>query len=77
MPSNTTSEEPGRWEQSVREAAQKAEDELRRVVTYLNDEVVPDIRRNSSRALFAAAAELEKLAKSMEDHAVGGGTPKP
>jgi hypothetical protein len=37
------------------------------VVTYLNDEVVPDIRRNGSQALRVAAAELQKLAQRMDD----------
>jgi hypothetical protein len=60
-------EEPKRWEQQLREAATRVEDDLRHVVTYINDEVVPDIRRNSSHALRAAAAELQKLAQRMDD----------
>ena len=55
------------WEQQLREAAARAEEELRHVVTYINDEVVPDIRRNGSHALRAAAAELQKLAQRMDD----------
>jgi hypothetical protein len=61
------------WEQQVRDAAARAEEDLRKVVTYLNDEVVPDIRRNSSSALRAAAAELHKLAERMDER----GAPKP
>ena len=60
-------EEPKRWEQQLREAATRVEDDLRHVVTYINDEVVPDIRRNSSHALRAAAAELQKLAQRIDD----------
>jgi hypothetical protein len=60
-------EEPRRWEQQVREAATRAEEDLRNVVTYINDEVVPDIRRNGSQALRAAAAELHKLAQRMDE----------
>jgi prophage antirepressor-like protein len=60
-------EEPKRWEQQLREAAARAEEEARRVVNYINDEVVPDIRRNGSQALRAAAAELQKLAQRMDD----------
>ena len=52
----------------MREAATRAEEELRRVVTYINDEVVPDIRRNGSQALRAASEELQKLAQRMDDH---------
>jgi hypothetical protein len=55
------------WEQQLREAGARAEEELRHVVTYINDEVVPDIRRNGSHALRAAAAELQKLAQRMDD----------
>lgn len=71
-------EEPKHWEQQLREAATRAEEEVRRVLTYINDEVVPDIRRNGSDALRSAAAELEKLAKRMDDRraeAAAGQTP--
>jgi hypothetical protein len=37
--------------------------------------VVPDVRRNGSDALRSAAAELQKLARKMDDHA--GRTPPP
>jgi hypothetical protein len=57
----------GRWEQQLREAALRVEEDLRKVVTYINDEVVPDIRRNGSDALRAAAAELQKLAQHMDE----------
>jgi hypothetical protein len=59
------------WEQQLRDAATRAEEEVRRVVTYINDEVVPDIRRNGSQALRAASAELQKLAQRMDDHKAG------
>jgi hypothetical protein len=45
------------------------ETDLRYVVNYVNDEVVPEVRRNGSEALRAAAVELHKLAQRMEDHA--------
>ena len=60
-------DDPRRWEQQVRDAAVRVEDDLRRVVTYINDQVVPDIRRNGSQALRAAAGELQKLAQRMDD----------
>jgi hypothetical protein len=63
-------EDPKRpWEQQLREAAAHLEDDLRRFAGYVNDEIVPDIRHNSSEALRAAAAELHKLAQRMDDHA--------
>jgi hypothetical protein len=68
-------DEPRPWEQQLREAAARAEEELRRVVTYINDEVVPDIRRNGSQALRAASAELQKLAQRMDDHRASAAPP--
>jgi hypothetical protein len=75
------------WEQRLHEAAATIEDELRRVITYLNDEVVPEVRQNSSDALHAAAAEMERLAQRLDDRAkrstesatprAGGGTTQP
>ncbi len=57
------------WEQRLHEAAATVEDELRRVITYINDEVVPEMRQNSAAALRAAAAEMERLAQRMDDRA--------
>ena len=65
------------WEQQLREAATRAEDEVRRVVTYINDEVVPDIRRNGSHALRAAASELQKLAQRMDEQQSAGPKDQP
>jgi hypothetical protein len=71
-----SSEDPKRpWEQRLHEAGSRVEDELRNIIKYINDEVVPDVRRNSSEALRAAAAELQKLARKMDDRA--GRTPPP
>ena len=68
-----------RWEQQIRDATARAEEELKRVVNYINDEVVPDIRRNGSVALRAASKELEKLAQRMDERraAVSDEAPPP
>ncbi len=55
------------WEERLREGVKTAEEDVKRLVTYINDEVMPDVRRNSSQALKAAAAELHKLAERMDD----------
>lgn len=55
------------WETRVREAASHAEEDVRKVIAYINDEVMPDVRRNSSSALRAAAAELQRLAERLEE----------
>jgi hypothetical protein len=71
-------EEPKRpWEQQLRDAATHLEADVRQVVKYLNDEVVPEVRKNGSEALRAAAAELHKLAQRMDEHARRTKTPPP
>ena len=54
-------------DQRLQDAAKRAEEELHRLVRFLDDEVVPEVRRNSSSALRAAAVRLQKLAESMDD----------
>lgn len=61
-----------RWGQQLQDATERIEEDLKRVVTYINDEVVPDIRRNGSHALRSAAAELQKLAQRMDDRRASG-----
>jgi hypothetical protein len=65
------------WEQQLRDTATRAEEEVRRVVTYINDEVVPEIRHNGSHALRIAAEELQKLAQRMDDRRTAGAEPPP
>ena len=55
------------WENRLRDVAKTAEEDVKRLVTYINDEVMPDVRRNGSVALRAAATELHKLAERMDD----------
>ena len=65
-----SNEDPKRpWERQLRDAAAHLETDLKNVVKYINDEVVPDVRRNGSEALRSAAAELHRLAQRMDDHA--------
>ena len=65
-----STEQPKRpWEQQLRGVADHLEADLKRAVAYINDEVIPDVRRNGSEALRAAAAELHRLAQRMDDHA--------
>ena len=59
------------WEEQLKEAGERVEEELRRVVTYINDEVVPDVRKNGSEALRVAAAELHRLAERMDNRRQG------
>ena len=54
-------------EERLREAGSRLEEELRRAVKFIDDEVVPEVRRNSSSALRLAAEKLRKLADHMDD----------
>ena len=65
------------WEQQLREAAAHLETDLKNVVNYINNDVVPEVRRNGSDALRAAAAELHRLAQRMDDHARKASAPPP
>jgi hypothetical protein len=63
----------GRFEQVGRnidenlgEFSDRFEQEVRRVIAYLNDQVVPDVRQNSSKALRVAAGQLSRLADHLE-----------
>lgn len=53
-------------DEHVSNAAPRVEEEVRKVIAYLNDEVVPTVRQNSSDALRIAADHLRKLADYME-----------
>ena len=47
-------------------AVPRMEEEVRKVINYLNDEVVPDVRLNSSKALRLAADKLGGLADYLD-----------
>lgn len=65
------------WEEQLREAGARVEEDLQRVVRYINDEVVPDVRRNGSEALRSAAVELQRLAQRMDDRRGTTAAPPP
>lgn len=43
------------------------EAEVRRAVRFLDEEVVPEVRRSGSAALRTAAEQLRKLAEQLDD----------
>ena len=66
-------ETEGRFEDMGRKVDERMGDfpdrfeaEVKRVITYLNDRVVPELRENSSKALRLAAEQLNKLAEHLE-----------
>jgi bisphosphoglycerate-dependent phosphoglycerate mutase len=42
------------------------DEDLKRIIGYLNDRVVPEVRQNSSKALRIAAEQLNRLATHLE-----------
>jgi hypothetical protein len=61
------------WEERLHETGSRIEEDVRDFVRYFNDEIVPDVRKNGSEALRAAARELNRLAQRMDERA--GRTP--
>ncbi|MDE1177067.1 MAG: hypothetical protein PW789_10745 [Edaphobacter sp.] len=61
------------WEQRLHETGARVEDDLRELVRYFNDEVVPEVRKSGSEALRAAAKHLNSIAERMDERA--GRTP--
>ena len=57
-----------RWEEKLSEAEQRVQKELAEIVDYLDREVVPNVRRHSSRALRKVADKLQNLATYMDEH---------
>jgi predicted transcriptional regulator len=63
----TRFEEFGRKvDERVGEAIPRVEEEVKKVIHYLNDEVVPQVRQNSSQALRVAAEHLQRLAEHLD-----------
>jgi hypothetical protein len=54
------------------QAMPRVEEELKKVIAYLNDQVVPQLRQGSSQALNAAADQLRKLAQQLDDGSGSG-----
>ena len=57
-----------RLSRSVANIAETIEKETSDLVVYLNDEVVPAVRTNSSKALRKAAEKLAEFAGYLETH---------
>jgi bisphosphoglycerate-dependent phosphoglycerate mutase len=54
------------------QALPRVEEEVKKVIDYLNDQVVPQIRQDSSQVLRAAADRLRKLAEQLDDRPATG-----
>jgi limonene-1,2-epoxide hydrolase len=58
-------------EEKFNQSMPRVEEEVRRVIAYLNDEVMPEVQQNSSKALRSAAEQLTKLAERLDRNAGG------
>jgi len=50
------------------EFAANLEQETAELIAYLNEQVVPEVRQHSTKALRTAAEKLTRLAEYMESH---------
>jgi hypothetical protein len=53
-------------DEKVTQTFPRIEEEVKKVIAYLNDQVVPGVRGNSLKALRVASEQLAKLADRME-----------
>jgi histidinol dehydrogenase len=53
-------------EEKLNEAASQVEQELKRVVRYIDEQVVPEVRQQGSAALRDASQRLAKLAEHLD-----------
>jgi bisphosphoglycerate-dependent phosphoglycerate mutase len=59
-------------DERLNQAMPRVEEELQKVIAFLNDRVAPQIRQGSAQALHAAAEQLRKLAEQLEDSSGSG-----
>jgi len=57
-----------RVSQTINDAAERLEREIPEFIKYLNDEVVPAVRSQSTKALRVASQKLAEFADYMEQH---------
>lgn len=54
------------FDDNVDAKVRQVEAELKRMVTVVNDEVVPSLRRDGGKLLRALAEQLNKMAESLD-----------
>jgi len=57
-----------RVSQTINDATERLEKEIPEFIKYLNDEVVPAVRTQSTKALRVASQKLADFADYMEQH---------
>jgi len=67
-PNRTAEDASARFNRTVKETTERLEKEAADFLKYLNDDVVPTVRAQSTKALRVAAEKLQQLANYMEQH---------
>ncbi len=62
-------EASARLNKTVAETTERIEKETAELVKFLNDEIVPNVRQHSTKALRVAADKLHELANYMDSSA--------
>ena len=76
-PNNTPGWGPPSVGQRIDEAIELIEMELRHAIAYVNDAVIPEVRRESISAMRTAADKLRNLADRFEQRNHPGQPPNP
>ena len=76
-PNNTPGWGPPSAGQRIDEAIELIEMELRHAIAYVNDAVIPQVRRESISAMRTAADKLRNLADRFEQRNHPGQSPNP
>jgi regulator of sigma D len=58
-------------DERLNQALPRIEEEVKKVIAYLNDQVVPQLRQGSAQALHTASDQLRKLAEQLDDRHSG------
>jgi hypothetical protein len=60
-----------RFDEEMKNVAPRVEEEVRRTIAYINDDVVPRVRRSASDVLRSTAEHLSRMAEHLD-----GGRPR-
>jgi hypothetical protein len=69
-PNRKPEDASARFNRVVSETTERLEKESAEFIKYVNDNVVPNVRQQSTKALRTAAEKLQQLANYMEQHSI-------
>ena len=55
------------WNARIHQFVQQTESEAQRLIDHLNDEVVPEVRRETANALDRAGSALKELSRKLHN----------